>query len=160
MGYKILRVKYLAPHSFRTDELVYLLKDNIVYAPYPTKHRELIKLGYIDKIYYGDECFRIKKRVDPDEYMEMYKLSKYSTEEEKDKAFKLNVMKISPIRQVFYDKDEKGWEINIDEMPNLEIYKLVIKADNTIIDNKKSNHTYGYDATYYSITYIKKMILQ
>mgnify|MGYP003646800946 FL=1 len=163
LGYEKLFVEYHDPTNYLTEELIYLTKNGIIYAPYNNNNNGLIKVGFVKRIHYADHMFRIHKQKNIDAYMKTYDLDDNPSQDEIMKANQLNSLKINPFYQIAYNKDENGWEIDIPNKdfnrPSLDLVEYWIKEDSTTLDHtkknksNKSNKPYGYTTSYYSATY-------
>lgn len=155
LGYEIIRVKADLHSMPYPKKITYLVKDKIVYTPYRNNKRYLIKVGYVDNIYYEPSYFNLKENSE--EYIERYNLNGDSSKDTRDNAFIDNVCKINTKLQVGFDKDEGGWNIDAYTQPELEFKRYVINEDRTVLNPnrciKAQSKPYGYNLTYYTSTF-------
>lgn len=155
LGYEILRVKADLHSLPYPKKITYLIKDKIIYTPYRNNKRYLIKVGYVDDIYYEPSCFNLKEKSE--EYKERYNLNDTTNKDTRDNAFIDNVCKINPQLQRGFDKDEDGWIIDVYTQPELQFKRYVIKEDRTVLNPnrclKAQSKPYGYNLTYYTDTF-------
>jgi len=152
LGYEIIKVR----HQYRSnDEIMgsgrtakhyyYLVKDNIIYLPFKTQHRELIKVGKIEDINYTIEDIKFSMLTDPILYTRIYK---GKTEQE---AYRLNYGKIS--RELIHKGNiENGFTLKIKckENTTLQLKQYVIEPYTCMINGLEK--IYGF----YKKTFVKK----
>ena len=150
LGFKVLNMDYVIPGSSRSKarEIIYLVKDNCVYLPFRNDNRDLIKIGYIDDIYYEDKYFRVQDYSM--EYNDRYEITEKSTKDDKDNAFVDNICKIDIRHQVYFDKEENGWII---AKLGYNFKKYVIKKYKHSRREDAFDDEYGYDESYYTTTF-------
>ncbi len=150
LGYEILYMDYAIAGSNRSKarQIIYLVKNDIIYLPFRNDNRDLIKVGHVDGIYYEDKHFRVQ--YNSIEYVDRYNITETSKKDDLDHAFVDNLCKIDTIYQVHYDKDEKGWCIG---KLGYDFKKYVIKKYKHSRREDAFDDEYGYDATYYGTTF-------
>ena len=157
LGYEILRIKADLHSLPYPKKITYLIKDKIIYTPYRNNKRYLIKVGYVDDIYYEPSCFNLKENSS--EYIERYNLNDTTNKDTLDYAFIDNVCKINHklIISKSYNEKEEGWLISDYNHPEIEFTRYVIKEDRTVLNSnrclKAQNKPYGYNLTYYRTTF-------
>ena len=150
LGYEVLTMDYVIAGSGRSKarEIIYLVKDDCVYLPFRNDNRDLIKVGYVDDIYYEDSYFRVQDYSK--EYIDRYELTETSTKDDKDHAFVDNICKIDTRHQVYFDKDDQGWII---AKLGYFFKKYVIKKYKHARREDAFDDEYGYDESYYTTTF-------
>ena len=150
LGYEILYMDYVIAGSSRSKarQIIYLVKADIIYLPFRSDKRDLIKVGYVDDIYYEDKYFRVQHNSI--EYVQRYNITETTSKDDLDHAFVDNLCKIDTMYQVHYDKDENGWVIG---KFGYDFKKYVIKKYKHSRREDAFDDEYGHDETYYSTTF-------
>jgi len=138
-------------------ERYYLVKDNIIYAPFRTKDKKVIPVGHVSNIHFDYEDFKIDRHISNKEWIKRYGSSE--TEENLEKAYVHNFGKLS-YELIHKGTIETGLEVKATEdwtHPHqltrkfLDLKQYNINECIVNVDNKKQ--TYGYTQKYYSYSY-------
>ena len=138
-------------------ERYYLVKDNIIYAPFRTKNKTLIRVGHVSNIHFDYKDFKIDKHISRDEWIKRY--GTIETQDNLEKAYVLNFGKLSS-ELIHKGTIETGFEVKATEdwtHPHqltrkfLDLKQYNINECIVNLDNKKQ--TYGYTQKYYSYSY-------
>ena len=149
-GYRILTVER-GHHHWEKKKYTYLIKDDIIYAPYK-KNKELIKVGVVEDTYFNPADIRIMN-TDGEEFWTRYKQwllpdDPYSH----DDVFVKNFYKINPYHSVVHSDEYDRVYCISDFDERMETYK--IKADNTFFKpNSPDREPYGVTDIFFNITF-------
>ena len=135
------------------DKFYYLIKKNIIYAPFRDDKKQLIKVGRITNIKYGLEDINLCPILNTEEYKEVY--GTLETDYEKEEASGKNYGKID------YKLMHRGNKV---DGITLKLYKqtdpyedreelLQYNINQCSVDIEGKTKTYGETAVYYSHTY-------
>tara|TARA_R110002012_G_C11596048_1_gene606787 strand:- start:39 stop:1169 length:1131 start_codon:yes stop_codon:yes gene_type:complete len=141
----------IIPACWLEKRYYYLVKKNIIYAPFRDKNKQLIKVGHISDIIYEMKDIALDREYDPITWREFY--GEEITQQDKDMNYAKNYGKIS---REFKHKGtiKDGFTIKINEDSDDEediLRQYNIKAHT--IDINGVSKIYGATETYYSHTY-------
>ena len=145
---------YIGTYDYTLDDkFYYLIKKNIIYAPFRDDKKQLIKVGRITNIKYGLEDINLCPILNTEEYKEVY--GTLETDYEKEEASGKNYGKID------YKLMHRGNKV---DGITLKLYKqtdpyedreelLQYNINQCSVDIEGKTKTYGETAVYYSHTY-------
>tara|TARA_R110002126_G_scaffold268498_1_gene412034 strand:+ start:202 stop:1299 length:1098 start_codon:yes stop_codon:yes gene_type:complete len=145
---------YIGTYDYTLDDkFYYLIKKNIIYAPFRDDKKQLIKVGRITNIKYGLEDINLCPILNTEEYKEVY--GTLETDYDKEVASGKNYGKID------YKLMHRGNKV---DGITLKLYKqtdpyedreelLQYNINQCSVDIEGKTKTYGETAVYYSHTY-------
>ena len=135
------------------DKFYYLIKKNIIYAPFRDDKKQLIKVGRITNIKYAIDDIKLCKMISPNDYKEVY--GTLETDYEKEEACGKNYGKIDS-EYIHRGNKEDGFTLKIyHEADSLEDREELLQynINQCSVDIEGKTKTYGHTAIYYSHTY-------